>query len=135
WIEIRAGHGPQTLRIVGKVPKTDRIIPLIPGLNLVGPSFPVARPLGDQGLEDADANLYESGLTGATNEAEADRFWRWNGTGYDFEWLVDGVNDFYNGQWFRGNSPSTQMIEPGVGYWVEILPGHDPVTWRYPVPK
>ena len=135
WIEIRPGHGAQDVRIAGKLTKVDRVIPLVVGLNLVGPSCPVARPLGDQGVGEADANLYESGLTGASNEAEADRFWSWNGTGYDFEWLVDGVNTFYNGQWFHGNSPSTKLIEPGVGYWVEILPEHGPVTWFYPVPE
>jgi hypothetical protein len=27
------------------------------------------------------------------------------------------------------------VIQPGMGYWIEVLQGHPPVTWVFPVPK
>jgi hypothetical protein len=131
WVQVRPGHGSTELSFLGEVPGSNRTIVLQEGMNLVSPSSPQGRPVGDQGV--SDANLWESGVTGADNEGDADRIWSWSGTNYQFHWLVDDVSPAYNGSWYAGNNPSSLSIEPGRGYWVQIRQGHGTVHWTYPV--
>jgi len=131
WVQVRAGHGETDLFLLGEVSETDREISLNVGMNLVSPSFPVGRSLGDQAA--ADANLWESGATGADNEGDADRVWNWTGSNYQFHWLVDGVSPAYDGMWYTGNNPSAMSIEPGRGYWIQIRDDHIAWIWTYPV--
>lgn len=132
WVQVRPGHGTQAVYIAGEVAATARMIPLATGMNLVGSSYPVAVPLGDQ--QSDDCNLWESGATGADNEGDADRVWSWTGSNYQFHWLVDHVNATLNGTWYSGNSPSPLALEPGKGYWVQIRANHAGFTWTYPKP-
>jgi hypothetical protein len=132
WLQIRPGHGNQTVYLLGEVSSTDREIPLSVGMNLIGTCYPVSIPLGDQGAN--DSNLWESGATGAMNEGGADRVWSWTGSNYQFHWLVDGAGPTYDGLWYTGNQQSTLQLEPGKGYWVQIRPGHDGFHWVYPKP-
>jgi parallel beta-helix repeat protein/predicted outer membrane repeat protein len=132
WLQIRIGHGNQTVYLLGEVSSTDRTIPLIVGMNLVGSCYPVSVPLGDKLPIDSD--LWESGATGATNEGGADRVWSWTGSNYQFHWLVEGAGPTYDGLWFTGNQESTLQLESGKGYWVQIREVHDPFIWVYPKP-
>ena len=132
WVQVRAKHGTQQIYVVGEVSWKAREIPLLVGMNLVGSSFPLAVPLGDQGAK--DSNLWESGVKGADNEGDADRIWIWTGKNYTFNWLVDSVGPEYDGTWYLGNDPSTLNLEPGKGYWMQIRPGHTGATWKYPKP-
>jgi len=100
-------------------------------MNLVAPSAPITILLGDQASD--DANLWESGATGADNERDADRVWNWTGTNYQFHWLVDGAGPPYDGLWYTGNNPSTLWIEPGKGIWVQIRDENSPFDWICPV--
>jgi hypothetical protein len=132
WLQIRPGHGNQTVYLLGEVSSTDRAIPLSVGMNLVGSCYPVLVPLGDQGA--SDSNLWESGATGSTNEGGADRVWSWTGSNYQFHWLVEGAGQTYDGLWYTGNQQSALQFEPGKGYWMQIREGHDGFTWTYPRP-
>jgi hypothetical protein len=131
WIQIRSAHGATDVFLLGEIADGDRVIPLDVGMNLVSPSCPVGRALGDQGT--ADSNLWENGATGADNEGDADRVWSWTGTNYQLHWLVDDVDLAHNGLWYTGNNQSPMEIEPGKGYWVQVREGHDAFTWTYPV--
>jgi parallel beta-helix repeat protein len=132
WLQVRTGHGNQTVYLLGEVSSTDREIPLIVGMNLVGSCYPVSVPLGDK--LPIDSNLWESGATGATNEGGADRVWSWTGSNYQFHWLVEGAGPAYDGLWYTGNNASALQLEPGKGYWVQIRAGHSGFTWVYPKP-
>jgi hypothetical protein len=132
WLQIRPGHGSQTVYLLGEVSSIDRTIPLSVGMNLVGTCYPVSVPLGDKLPIDSD--LWESGATGATNEGSADRVWSWTGTNYQFHWLVEGAGPTYDGLWYTGNQQSTLQLEAGKGYWVQIREVHDPFIWVYPRP-
>ena len=96
-------------------------------MNLIGSSYPVSVQL-------SDTNLWESGLTGADNEGDADRLWSWVNDHYEFYWLVDGVGAPYDGQWYSGNSPVVRHLEPGRGYWLQIREGHAQFVWDYSKP-
>jgi hypothetical protein len=124
WLQIRPDHGPVDVYLLGEVSSTDRVIPVTAGMNLIGSCFPVSVPL-------ADTNLWVSGLTGADNEADADRLWSWAVNHYEFFWLVDGVGAPYDGQWYMGNVPVNRDLEPGKGYWIQVREGHPPFTWLY----
>lgn len=127
WLQIRPGNGPVDVYLLGEVPATNRTIPVQVGMNLIGTCYPVPVPL-------ADTNLWESGLAGADNEADADRIWSWMGDHYEFYWLVDGVGAPFDGQWFMGNDPVEQSLEPGRGYWLQRREGHPAFNWIYTKP-
>ena len=77
------------------------------GMNLVSlPLIPISNAL---------ENVIGIQLTGADNEGDADRIWIWNGTNYEFAWLVDGVGAPYDGQWFTGNSPTNVTLDDDQG--------------------
>lgn len=77
-----------------------------------------------------NSNFWESGLTGADNEATADRIWSWIGSLYEFLWLVDGVGAPNDGQWYMGNNPVNRALEPGKGYWLQRR-DITPFQWDY----
>ncbi|MDJ0765846.1 MAG: thrombospondin type 3 repeat-containing protein [Myxococcota bacterium] len=132
WLQVRTGHGDQVVYLLGEVSSGPREIPLTVGMNLVGSSYPVSVPLGDQQAD--DSNLWESGATGANNEGDADRLWSWTGSNYQLHWLVDGVGSTYDGLWYTGNQASVLELEPGKGYWIQIREGHSEFLWIYPQP-
>jgi|GEM_PF-1519181 len=135
-LQIREGHSASYITFVGSVSNVDRSIPVSVGMNFIGTCFPVEVPLGDQ-ASTGDSNLWESGATGATNAFDADRVWKYNPSapaGYDFAWLVDGVNPTYNGKWYTGNYPTTMKLQPGLGYWIQVREGHSGFTWTYKKP-
>lgn len=127
WIQIRPGHGTHDIYIVGEVSTEGRAVSINEGMNLIGICYPVSVPL-------ANTNLWESGMTGADNEASSDRIWMWKGTNYDFIWLVDGVGASYDGQWYKGNEPFDGKFEPGRGYWIQVREGHAEFVWEYVKP-
>jgi hypothetical protein len=68
WLQIRPDIGPLDLYLLDELFESNRTIPVGVGMNQVGACYPVSVQL-------ADCNLWESGLTGADNEAAADRIW------------------------------------------------------------
>ena len=135
-LQIRSGHPATYVTVVGMVSETDRSIPIGIGLNFIGTCFPVEILLGDQ-ASSGDSNIWESGATGANNAFDADRVWEYNPSspaGYDFAWLVDGVNPTYNGKWYTGNYPTTIKLKPGLGYWIQVRGSHSGFTWTYKKP-
>lgn len=127
WVQIRSGNGPADIYLLGEVSGMDRTIPVSVGMNLIGSCYPVSVPL-------VDTNLWESGLTGGDNEGDADRIWSWASDHYEFFWLVDGVGEPYDGQWFKGNDPVDRVLEPGKGYWLQVKDGHPAFMWNYVKP-
>ncbi|MEE9463340.1 MAG: hypothetical protein V3V53_15995, partial [Bacteroidales bacterium] len=124
WVQIRPGYGPVDLYLLGEVSTTNRTIPVNVGMNLIGTSYPVPVLLTDN-------NLWESGLSGADNEGDADRIWSWDTDHNEFFWLVDGVNEQFDGQWFMGNDPVERSLEAGRGYWIERKEGRPTFDWNY----
>jgi hypothetical protein len=124
WLQIRPGNGTVDLCFLGEIYDSDRIIPIRTGMNLIGTSYPVPVPL-------AETNLWESGLSGADNEGDADRIWSWDSNHYEFSWLVDGVGEPHDGQWYMGNDPVDSSLEPGRGYWLQRREGHPAFDWNY----
>jgi uncharacterized protein YjiK len=123
WVQIRTGNGPVDLYLLGEVSDSNRTIPVSVGMNLIGSSYPVSVQL-------TNSNLWESGLTGADNEAAADRIWNWAGSLYEFLWLVDGVGTPYDGKWYMGNAEVNRALEPGKGYWLQRR-DITPFQWNY----
>jgi hypothetical protein len=135
-VQIRTGHPATYLTFVGTVSEVGRSISIGVGMNFVGTCYPVEVPLGDQ-AGTGDSNLWESGMTGASNAFTADSVWRYNPAvqaNYDIAWLVDNVNPTYNGLWYTGNFPTTIKLVPGKAYWLQVREGHSPFTWQYPKP-
>jgi Squalene-hopene cyclase C-terminal domain/Thrombospondin type 3 repeat/Prenyltransferase and squalene oxidase repeat len=122
WMQIK--NDQVDIYLLGELSSTNREIPIEVGMNLVGSCYPVSVSL-------TDTNLWESGLTGADNEGDADRIWNWTGSHYEFFWLVDGVGEPYDGQWFKGNDPVDKELEPGKGYWLQVKDGHPAFIWNY----
>jgi Squalene-hopene cyclase C-terminal domain/Thrombospondin type 3 repeat/Prenyltransferase and squalene oxidase repeat len=125
WLQIR--NDQVDIYLLGEVSSTNREIPIGVGMNLVGSCYPVSVSL-------TDSNLWESGLTGADNEGDADRIWTWTDSHYEFFWLVDGVGEPFDGQWFKGNDPVDKELEPGKGYWLQVKDGHPAFIWNYVKP-
>ena len=123
WLQIRTGNGPADLYLLGEISQTNRTIPVSVGMNLIGSSYPVSVQL-------TNSNLWESGLSGADNEAAADRIWSWTGSLYEFLWLVDGVGAPDDGQWYMGNAEANRSLEPGKGYWLQRR-DITPFQWNY----
>jgi subtilisin-like proprotein convertase family protein len=86
------------------------------GMNLISlPLIPFSTALKDViGIQ----------VTGGSNEGSADRIWVWNGSNYEFAWLVEGTGSIYDGKWFTGNSETTITLEADQGAWLQIRPGH-----------
>ncbi len=124
WLQIRPGHGPVDLCFVGEVSNSNRAIPIVEGMNLIGTSFPYTTDL-------SITNLWESGFTGADNIGESDIIWSWVNDNYELIWLVDGVNNTLNGNWYIGNTPVVRNLEPGSGYWIQRRGGQLPFEWDY----
>ena len=86
------------------------------GMNLISlPLIPFSTALKD---------VIGTQVTGAGNEGAADRIWVWNGSNYEFAWLVEGTGSIYDGKWFTGNSETTITLGADQGAWLQIRPGH-----------
>lgn len=129
-LEIRSGHPATYITMIGEVSKTNRSVPISTGMNFVGTCFPLEVTL-------EGSNLWQSGMKGGRNAADADRVWKYSPTvvgSYEVAWLVDGVGPSYNGKWYTGNSLTKLTLKPGYGYRVEIRASHAPFTWDYKKP-
>ncbi|MBZ0108078.1 MAG: FG-GAP-like repeat-containing protein [Candidatus Scalindua rubra] len=127
WLEVKPGHGPANIYFVGEVSGSNRSIPVVAGMNLVGTSFPYSVGL-------SETNLWASGFTGATGIGGSDLIWIWLGDRYEFIWLLDGVHPSVDGTWYMGNNPVERSLEPGRGYWIERKDGSPEFDWNYPGP-
>ncbi len=84
---------PVDLRFVGEVSCANRTIPIVGGMNLIGLSCPATAELWM-------SNIWESGFTGADNIGDSGIIWNWVNDRYELIWLVDGVNNTFNGKWY-----------------------------------
>ena len=133
WVNILAFNPPKDVTVFGKVAGTgggalapgDRSIPIAVGRNLVGVSFPTARPF-------SQSNLVTSGFTGSTIMFFSDTVELWdNAAGnYDRYWYDTGA-----GAWtaWTGGNP-LRDIRAGEGLWVTVLAFNSSFTWTIPVP-
>jgi hypothetical protein len=48
----------------------------------------------------------------------------WNGTNYEFAWLVEGVGPPYDGKWYTGSSETTITFGADQGAWLQVREGH-----------
>ncbi len=124
WLQIRPGRGPVGLRFVGEVSNTNRTIPIVEGMNLVGTCFPYP-------VDFSLSNLWESGFTGADNVGASDIVWNWVNDRYELIWLVDGVGNTFNGKWYIGSTEVNRTLKPGSGYWIQRREGQGVFDWVY----
>ena len=133
WVNILAFNPPKDVTVFGKVAGTgggalapgDRSIPIAVGRNLVGVSFPTARPF-------SQSNLVTSGFTGSTIMFFSDTVELWdNAAGnYDRYWY-DTTAPAWT-PWTGGNP--LRDIRRGEGLWVTVLAFNPAFTWTIPVP-
>jgi hypothetical protein len=122
--EIKTGHPATNLSMVGEVSSSGRTIEVIAGMNFAGSCFPVKVSL-------EATNLWQSGLTGASNAAAADRIWKFNPTvagSYEIAWLAT------TGKWYIGSKLTTMEVVPGYGFWIDVRAGHSGFSWKYKKP-
>ena len=127
WFNIISGHPAKDIMFCGRVSKTSRSIPISIGRNLVGSCFPVNCTLEKSGL-------VASGFTGHyLNKAFSDNVEFWNNTLETYErfWYKTGTTNAWQ-PWNNGG-PIRDII-PGDSIWVNVISGHNPFTWTYPVP-
>jgi len=124
WIVIRGAHSAVTLTMTGSVNTGAVTIPVEtgPSYNFVGTPFAEDRPLS--GTTGDDCGLIASGFTGSANAdpAESDKIRYFDGTSYKTSW--------YNTRTFPPVPPvgwngTVTALEPGKGYILEVLSGHD----------
>jgi hypothetical protein len=125
WIQVRQGHGAKTIVFTGKVSDVNRTVNAIPGMQLIGSSYPVVVALNPN-----DANL---NATGAQWPDQADRIWKWNKDTQQYEYAWLSTYPSYEGwvdpiDWL----PTMIMLEPGQGYWLQVRAGHSGFVWNYP---
>ena len=132
WITIRDDHPDSLLTFIGKIsPDSSREISLIKGYNFVGSCYPVEVSLDS-------TELREDGVVqGSNNAGDADKVMIWNGSGFDYAWLVDGTGTQYDGKWFNpaGTAESTLKLKPGQGYVIHIKNNNVNTEWTFPRPR
>lgn len=78
-------------------------------------------------------------LTGAPDEAYADRVWKWDRElqAFMFAWLVDSVSPEYNGTWWCPEpfGPSDMTLDFGEGFFVQTRHDNQKVTFVGAVPE
>lgn len=126
WIQIRTGHGPTSLCLLGEVSREDRQINLYPGMQLLGSSFPV------------EVSIHEANLrvTGGFSPGEADRLWYWNKARQQYEYAWYSIYPGWEG-WRRPYdwAPADLIFRPGEGFWLQIRRNHNGLTWQYRKPR
>ena len=131
WVDIRPGHPAVQLTVFGNFsPDTARVLTLQQGLNLIGVSYPITMTLCESEL------FVDGAASGATNSAQADRIFSWNGSAYEIAWLMDNSGTEFDGRWLNaaGTDTTTLQLEPGKGYWLHIRQWHEPGEWSVPNP-
>jgi hypothetical protein len=125
WIQIRGANPPVTLTMTGAVSETQRVIPVydsatLTTFNLVGSAFAVPCSL-------ADAGLVASGFTGSFFSYYSDKIRHWDGSSWYTAWYNTTTSLWED---------NLKTLEPGKGYWLEVLAGHGFTSdeWIYPVP-
>ena len=127
WFNIISGHPAKNVMLCGRVSRTDRSIPIAVGRNLVGSCFPVSCTLAKSGL-------VASGFTGHNlNKALSDNVEFWNNTTASYQrfWYKTGTTNAWQ-PWNVGE-PMRDIVA-GDAIWVNVISGHSPFTWTYPVP-
>ena len=127
WFNVISGHPAKNVMLFGHISKTDRSVPIAVGRNLVGSCFPVGCTLAKSGL-------VASGFTGhSLNRALSDNVEFWNNTtgAYQRFWYRTGTVNAWQ-PWNTGEP--MRDIAAGDALWVNVISGHSPFTWTYPVP-
>jgi len=129
WLEIRDNHVDEDIIIVGRIPKSDQMLKIDKGINLVGINYPNNISLEKSGLR-------ESGLIGAMTENSSDRIWTIIDDNWKTAYLIDtnGAYPEYDGKWFSGSIESNIKLEPAKGYMLEVRNNHNEFIWLCPNP-
>jgi hypothetical protein len=117
YIQIKSGHGNETISIVGNIANTSESININVGINMIGMPFPV-----EMSIEDSDLQLYATGSDSSMDDSDV--VWKYDPsqeTYYQYAWLVQNSGDpYYDGHWFDpGTNPTTIVFKPGEAYLVQ----------------
>jgi hypothetical protein len=126
WFNRVLDHPDTTVKLFGRVSKTDRTIDIEIRRNLVGSCFPVGRALADTGLVDSGFIGHDA----VRSLSDTVEFWN-NGTAkYQRFWYRTS-----DGTWQPWNmGEPMRNIVPGDSIWVNLPLRLTGFTWTYPKP-
>lgn len=118
WLVIPEAAGNSiTLYLTGAVMEANVVDlgEINPGMNLASGGYPYSVPFEETGL-------VESGFTGNSYRVTSDRVYKWSAGSLDPVW--------YDPQ--RGWQGNYSNLDPGIGYIIVVVPGHDGFQWQRP---